>query len=71
MMMCAFRYALGRRTYIVGHVVEQIIEHKEDLGENLRGLLVREIDEAIYDDMAGDTCDVNDWKRLRSILEGK
>lgn len=45
MLICAFRYCLGRRSYIVGHCDGWIREEMSSLGEGDTELLIREIKE--------------------------
>lgn len=42
-LMCAFRYALGRATYVVGIVVNELHSNWNDLRDSDRDLIVREI----------------------------
>jgi len=60
----AFRYALGRRTYYVGTVVNIILDNWGDLTSNLRFLIIKEIEAAIQDDKAGDEMDIYEWKKI-------
>lgn len=61
-LICAFRYALGRRTYVVGSVVREIHRVWNSLSEGDRELLVREIQEH-RDNFGnlGHECDERDW----------
>ena len=63
-LLCAFRYALGRRTYVVGCVTECLQKHWHELSKGDRSLIIREIGEAIERGQAGDVCDVLQWKAL-------
>lgn len=40
---CAFRYALGRQTYVVGHIVDTIINNWEEMGDGFKDRIVKEI----------------------------
>jgi len=44
--ICAFRYALGRMTYVVDHVADWLIANRELLSAHDRALIVNEIEEA-------------------------
>ena len=46
-LFCAFRYALGRRTYVSGVVSERLISLNESLSQNEKDKYIREIKEAI------------------------
>ena len=60
----AFRYALGRTSYCVNGVVELIIKHNNILSTNHRGLMIKEIQNAIANNQAGWECDVKEWEKL-------
>lgn len=61
-LICAFRYALGRRTYVVGSIVREIHRVWNSLSERDRELIVGEIGE--YREKFGNlghACDERDW----------
>lgn len=64
-LIYAFRYALGRRTYAVGTVVDIIMDNWGELPANTIELIVREIREhlAIYGNL-GMECDKAQWFRI-------
>lgn len=66
--ICAFRYALGRRTYVAGHVANWLIANRDRLEEGDRALIVREIDQQ-QERGLGDACDVADWMRVREVMQ--
>lgn len=66
---CAFRYALGRQTYIVGVIVETLLDYMDRLGDHPRALMETEIREAIEKGRAGDECDVAEWRKVLAALE--
>jgi hypothetical protein len=61
-LICAFRYALGRRTYVVGVIVEEIHRLWNSLSENDCELIVREILEhkKKFGNL-GHECDEKEW----------
>jgi len=63
-LLCAFRYALGRKTYMVGWVAETIEEHWGALSEKYHELIKREIKEA--PDLGMD-CDQKDWEHILQL----
>lgn len=67
--LCAFRYALGRMTYVVGSVVESIIRMKSQLTANACTVMIRDIDEAEQRNALGMNCDREDWLMLREVLK--
>lgn len=64
MVIAAFRYCLGRRTYIVSSCVDWLLFWWDDLDDVTKNLIVKEIQEALDRDWAGDDCDVDCWKRI-------
>lgn len=68
---CAFRYALGRMTYIVSDVTKLLIKATKDgvLDAANRDLMTREIRRALDTDNAGMPCDQVEWKKLLKVLE--
>jgi hypothetical protein len=70
-LFCAFRYALGRMTYITAVVGDCIIENKANLSQKIKSLIVKEIANAIDENRAGmEGVDVPSWRRVMdSLLE--
>jgi hypothetical protein len=78
--VCAFRYALGRRTYIVGDVARIVAQGRSKVSPEIRNIIVRDLKEAIdRDDYAreqgrtdalplGMDCDRKEWVRLYDLL---
>lgn len=68
---CAFRYALGRMTYIVSTVTDILIRAAEDgtLDEMNRDLMAREIKRALDADKAGMLSDQVEWQKLLKVLK--
>ena len=63
---CAFRYALGRATYLVGAVCEELVRLEPILGENFKSRIVKEIQE--YQDehgKAGWEMDNDEWNYVK------
>ena len=46
LLFCAFRYALGRKTYIVSVVVDRILDNWDNIPESDKTSIKREIKEA-------------------------
>ncbi len=65
-LCCAVRYALGRRTYIVGVVVDYVLAHLELLDSKTLSVMIRDIKECKN---YGQDIDANDWMRLLAALE--
>jgi hypothetical protein len=80
MVMAAFRYCLGRRTYVVGCCVDWLIDNWKHFSEGVRDLITRELRDALDDDERsrmnsedtcyplGDDCDRVEWTRLAAAI---
>ena len=72
MIMCALRYALGRKTYITSETAEFIKRYPELIDERVKGVMLRDLEE-YFQKMESfkfdDECDFNTWKNLYSWLE--
>ena len=66
MILCAERYSLGRRTYIVDWTCEFIRNNLHLISEKDKRVMIRDIKECKY---YGDECDKVDWLNLLKILE--
>ena len=69
MVRCAFRYALGRMTYIVGNVCEEISRCIGLIETRDLKLMRTEIEEAHSRGGLGMDCDQAEWLRLRLEIE--
>lgn len=72
--VASFRYALGRRTYMVFTIADFIKTNISLVPKNIIDLMIREITEAeqnhndgLYKAL-GDDCDVKTWLSLRDFL---
>jgi len=63
-LMCAVRYALGRKTYAVSCVSNVLIDCWDALNKSNKERIVEEIKEAIKKEEAGMECDVRNWQRI-------
>ncbi len=66
-LFLSFRYALGRRTYVVEDVKELLIKYRHSLHENTKRQIKAEIEQAIENDSAGMQMDIDCWNR---VVEG-
>ena len=64
MVVFAFRYALGRKTYAVKEVSDYLIDNWHRFSPHTKDQIVRDIDRAIEINEAGHECDINAWKRI-------
>ena len=71
MWLSAIRYALGRRTYIVGITTEFITDQglSEKLSEHFKEIAIRDIEEAFERCRVGDDCDRKNWEELLEFLK--
>lgn len=67
LLFCAFRYALGRQTYVVGTIAGIIRDNWDHMSDPRKAMFKKEIREAVDKGWAGsELIDVPEWK---SILE--
>jgi hypothetical protein len=66
-LICAFRYALGRRTYIVGIITDELKRNWKNLTEVQQILIQREIKDAIEEEYIGDKCDQQEWQTILNL----
>ena len=66
-LFLAFRYALGRKTYVVSMVVDELIKQWPNLNDANKSKIKTEIEQAIYEDLAGWDCDVVEWKKILNL----
>lgn len=64
----AIRYALGRRTYIVGITCDFMKKYVEQLSDNSIHTIIRDIEECQKINQLGDECDIYDWLELKQFL---
>jgi hypothetical protein len=66
-LFCAFRYALGRMTYMVSVVVETMIANWDQVDPVDRAKYKEEIRVAINKGRAGMDIDVDEWNRILAL----
>ena len=62
MLLCSFRYSLGRMTYIVSDCVKWLTLYWHIMPESWRAQIHEDIRKAMEQDTAGMACDVEQWK---------
>lgn len=68
LLFCAFRYALGRQTYVVGSIARIIVDNWDIIPASRREMYKREIREAVEMGFAGSpVIDVPEWKRILEL----
>ncbi len=85
MIVAAFRYCLGRMTYMPSVCADWIIRHWDEFPERERIVIQRELEEAFTEDnkdradiarndgfgyTLGHDCDRRAWSRVREIWKG-
>ena len=65
-MICAFRYSLGRRTYMPSTIVDLIINNSDLFNEYDWKRFIKETKEEKY---LGDNCDIQTWNKLIEFSE--
>lgn len=83
MVIAAFRYCLGRMTYVVGECADWIIEQWPNFSERSKIIIRRELEEAFQRDdqerernagsyrTLGHDCDRQQWERVRSFINAE
>ena len=75
MIMAAFRYCLGRQTYIVSTCISWLRDIWEDLQEGCQNTILRDIAQALMEDSAGSRMDWEAWQEFMmgrtGLLDGK
>lgn len=80
MCLCAFRYAIGRMTYVPRHVVEFLETHWELVDTNNRACILRDLEDEIERDdrdraqngkyfALGHDCDRETWVGFRDWIK--
>ena len=77
-LICALRYALGRKTYITSLVADYIMEHQELIDERVKNVMLNDLNNYFrcrkatitrFGKPTDDDCDYNKWMELKKWLE--
>ena len=68
LLICAVRYAIGRRTYMAGEVARIVRAGLREIAPRDVEVLHRDIREALEQGRAGDECDEREWRALLDWL---
>ena len=60
----AFRYALGRRTYMPGVVSEEIMKHASEFSPRAKDIFIKEVTDCLSGGWYGDGCDKVTWEKF-------
>ena len=63
-LLASFRYALGRQSYIVSEVVENVLKNWKYLSKKFKTKIKEEIEEALKNNNTGSYTDVEQWSRI-------
>ena len=69
LMVCAFRYALGRKTYITSTIAELILKYYLLLDDNDCEVIIRDIKKAFEANNYGMEMDRVSWEQVLTKLE--
>ena len=67
-LLCAFRYALGRKSYVVSYIVEEIINNWEYFHRSKKLQFKQEIKD--YKELYGNlgmNCDEAEWNKILKL----
>jgi len=70
-LFCAFRYGLGRMTYITGFLADVIVEAWPRLSERMKNQILEEIHKGISEDRLGMDMDKRQWLRIVERASGE
>ena len=72
LLICAFRYALGRRTYVVGAIADIIKANWDHMSQSRRNFYRQEIQKAISDGRAGSVMiDIPEWMSVLHMIDNE
>ena len=71
MLVLSFRYALGRKTMVVGEVKDLIVNYKDVLNSRQRYCMKRDILEAVDYNQAGQEMDIKVWLEVLEVLDAR
>jgi hypothetical protein len=66
-VFCAFRYALGRSTYVVAEIVEYLADNWDEVPNYDKQIIKKEIRKAILNNKAGMLQDIRLWKEILDL----
>jgi hypothetical protein len=71
-VLSAVRYAMGRRSYAVGMIIEWVKEFWDKLTPNDQSHIARDVKEYMEGDRSkGDDCDLVEWEDFNSWINNK
>lgn len=67
-LLCAFDYAVGRMTYVVGEVTADIMDAAPKLSDKAKAYMLKEINRRDEVNALGMQMDKEQWYKVRDIL---
>ena len=67
-LLCAFDYAVGRMTYVVGEVAADIIDAAPKLSDKAKAHIIKEINRRDEVNALGMAMDRDEWVKVREAL---
>ena len=69
LLMCAFRYALGGRSYATSSIIEVIKANIPNMGDITKAKYATEIENAIKNNLAGGKYEIEEWQSVLEMLK--
>ncbi|WP_435018428.1 hypothetical protein TA3x_000402 [Tundrisphaera sp. TA3] len=67
LLLCSFRYSLGRMTYITGDCADWLTRYWHLMPSAWKKQIHGDIEKAIERNEAGMTCDIASWRRVLAL----
>jgi hypothetical protein len=69
--LAAFRYALGRKTYVVEEIIEWLTQYWDEIPAATKGRIIPETEQAVMLCACGDECDQKSWESFLEFAHKK
>ena len=69
--LAAFRYALGRKSYIVAEITKWITDNWNEIPDSTLRTILTEVESALEMGQCGDENDVIEWEKLQAFARTK
>lgn len=69
LLLCSFRYSLGRKSYITAEIAEIIYNNSPFLLREIKQRIISEIEDSIEHNRLGMDCDKKIWKKVLFELQ--
>ena len=61
LILCSFRYALGRRSYIVQEISDLIVRYIDEIQPWVKEKIIKEVEDSFRRKELGMKCDIETW----------